>query len=705
MPHRTRKALRRPAASAASAGIRAGFWHRHWPALLVFGAALLVRVIYVLQARANPQFDAPLMDPGYHDEWASQLAAGTWRPAGPFFRAPLYPLFLAAIYALAGHDYLVPRLVQAVLGSASCVMLYAIGRRLFSRITGLLAGLIAALYWILIYHDNELLIEPLFVFLMLAFFHTLLSALDAPPRPARWALAGLCFGLAAIARPTILIFAPALAWLFWRRRRQGRPVAAVLAFVIVALIPMGAVTLYNVVAGDDLVFIASQGGVNFYIGNNPQSDGHTAIVPGTRGDWWGGRFDTIKIAERAAGRPLKESEVSSYWFRQGLDFAIRQPGAWLKLTARKLGLFWMAHEIGNNDCIPHLRSFAPIMKLPFFGFGLIAPLGLAGIFLAWRRRREATLLPLAFLGLYMLGVVAFFVCARYRVPALPFLILFAAAAITLGREMWRAGARRDVRIAAGIFAVAVLAMNLPARSYKENFALARFHDSVAWKKKGNLTASEQALREALRLDPGLAEARTNLANLLSERGDAHAAGAAYEEAALADPRNAKAWANLASHRLQGGDLAAAEEALRRALAVDPDHSEALRILGVIREQQGNFAAAREAYEHALRFTREPQRLENNLGVLCMREGDTAAAEEHLRRAVALDPSYAMAWSNLAALLGRTDRLSEAVEPLRRAAELQPGSPQAWTQLAEVLRALGRAEEAEQALRRAHPGSR
>ncbi len=713
MPHRTRTE-HRPRATVA--GDRAGFLGRHWPALLVFGLALMVRVIYVLQARANPQFDAPLMDPGFHDEWASQLANGTWRADGPFFRAPLYPLFLAAIYALAGHDYLVPRLVQAVLGSASCWLLYLIGRRLFSRAAGLLAGLIAALYWILIYHDNELLIEPLFVFLTLAFFHTLLGALAAPSedgrashspsrRAARWALPGLLYGLAAIARPTILIFAPALAWLFARKLRRGLSAAAVAAFAALSLVPIGAVTLYNIVVGDDLVFIASQGGVNFYIGNNPQSDGHTAIVPGTRGDWWGGRYDTIKIAERAAGRPLKESAVSSYWFRRGLDFALEQPWAWIKLTARKLGLFWMAREIGNNDCIPHLRSFAPIMKLPFFGFGFIAPLGLAGIALGWRRRREATWLPLAFLVLYMLGVVAFFVCARYRVPALPFLILFAAAAITLGREAWRAGARRDVWIAAGIFVIAAPAMNLPARAYKDNFALARFHDSVAWKKKGDLAASEQALRDALRLDPGLAEARTNLANLLAERGDAEAAGAAYEAAATADPRNAKAWANLASHRLQGGDLPGAEEALRRALAVDPDHSEALRVLGVIREQQGDFAAAREAYERALRFTREPHRLENNLGVLCMREGHSAAAEEHLRRAVALDPTYAMAWSNLGALLGRTGRLSEAVEPLRRAAELQPGSPAAWTQLADVLQALGRAEEAEQARRAARPGAR
>ena len=49
--------------------------------------------------------------------------------------------------------------------------------------------------------------------------------------------------------------------------------------LLCALIPIGGVTLYNATAGGDLVLIASQGGVNFYIGNNERSDGRTAIVP------------------------------------------------------------------------------------------------------------------------------------------------------------------------------------------------------------------------------------------------------------------------------------------------------------------------------------------------------------------------------------------------------------------------------------------
>ncbi len=85
------------------------------------------------------------------------------------------------------------------------------------------------------------------------------------------------------------------------------------------MLPILPVTLANTLSGD-FVLIASQGGVNFYIGNNPESDALRAVVPGTRTDWWGGYNDAIFMAEEALGRKLKPSEVSRYWYGRGLEF-------------------------------------------------------------------------------------------------------------------------------------------------------------------------------------------------------------------------------------------------------------------------------------------------------------------------------------------------------------------------------------------------
>lgn len=666
----------------------------------IFSLALLVRVIYTLQARANPQFAAPMMDAGFHDEWAWQLASGTWESGKPFFRAPLYPFFLSLIYSIGGHNLLLPRLVQALIGAGSCLLTYGIGRRIFSQAAGVAAGAMMALYGTLIYFDNELLIPVLFIFLLLAFFLLFIQALDKTPRRLIISsAAGLVFGLAAITRPNILIFLPVMIAAALPRLGFGLTRGALMVMLICAAIPIGGVTLYNATAGGDVVLIASQGGVNFYIGNNEQSDGRTAVVPGTRPDWWGGRFDTIQLAEEAMGRKLKDSEVSDYWLGRGLDYIQNRPGDWLALTARKFGMFWTAAEIGNNSSIGYLKSFAAIMKLPWLGFGLVAPLGLAGLWLALRDRNRRAWLGAGFIVLYMAGVIAFFVCARFRMPVVPFLIIFAGYGVTRGFELLRGGpGRQSPKVllpAAIVFVVAALAMNVSARGYSENIALAKFHDGIAWKRQNELRRAEMSWREALRLDPNLAQARNNLANLLTDTGERSQAREAYEAAIAADPRNAAAHANLASWHLEGGDLAGAEQKITEALAIDANHSESLRLLGVIRERQNRLPEARAAYERALSFTRESHRIENNLATLAMKENRLDLALQHLTRAIELKPDYALAWTNLGALHANEGNLAEAETALRQATFHDPKSWQAWDGLSQVLNALGKSAEAAQ----------
>jgi 4-amino-4-deoxy-L-arabinose transferase-like glycosyltransferase len=401
----------------------------------IFAVALLVRIVFFLLSKQNnPLFYHPIMDSLYHHEWAINILSGNFWGGEVFFRAPLYPYFLALLYKISGSSIAFAVFCQHLLGCTTAIFIYFLAREYFTRNIALLSGIIAALYWPFIYFEGDLLIVNLILLLDVAFLWCMSVALRRGEKKL-FVIAGMLLGLSAIARPSVLIFVIALpiALRYAGGHRKSKQVvshwkketALVIGGILLFVLP---VIVRNYVVGRDIVPIASQGGVNFYIGNNPNSDGRTAIVPGTRPDWWGGYYDTIDRAEKAEGRSLKPSEVSNYYFREGIKFMTGSPAVAAKMMLHKFHLFWAGGERSNNKYIYFFWDLAGMGKFPLPGFWLITPLALLGGILQWRRRRILAALYL-FVLTYMAGVVAFFVNARFRLPVVPVLIILASYAV------------------------------------------------------------------------------------------------------------------------------------------------------------------------------------------------------------------------------------------------------------------------------------
>lgn len=94
--------------------------------------------------------------------------------------------------------------------------------------------------------------------------------------------------------------------------------------------------------------------------------------------------------------------------------------------------------------------------------------------------------------------------------------------------------------------------------------------------------AEKAFREALRIDPAYASARTNLDDLLSTRGIAHLKARRCQEARndlrQITRETALQWASIAAAEGCLGNDAAAEAAVRRSLALDPNQPELRRLV-------------------------------------------------------------------------------------------------------------------------------
>lgn len=609
-----------------------------WQPVVIFCLALLVRILYLLQARQqDPLFFSPQMDALYHHQWAVAVARGAEFIEDAYFRAPLYPFFLGLIYKVFGVNLFVARLVQVVLGSLSCLFLCLIGRKLFDGRTGFIAGLLMAFYPLFIYFDGELLIPVLLVFLLLC------GSLFLYWKDKKWfylPLAGLFFGLGAIARPNVLLFVFVLVvWFFFENRQGWLRRSAI--FLCAALIPIVPVTVRNYVKSKSFVLIAWQAGTNFYIGNNEYSDGTTAIVPGTRGTWWGGYNDVKRIAETELGRQLKGYEIDRFWLKKGFQFWQRNPLKALHLTLRKFYLWFCGYEVSNNRDKYFFKRYTFLNFLWFktsflkFPFGVVLPLALAGIYLT--RRNWRRLMPVyLFLCAYMLSFIPFFITARYRLPVVPFYFLLAVQAV----RMFVQENKKERRTALVIVLFSFFLFNLDffGTARQTDPAQNHFTAAMGYYTQGKFTQAENEIDKALSLDSA-----TNILSLkttmLLEQNRMNEAKPIAEAAVRLHPDEADSYGIAGNVFASGNELNRAEVMFQRAVELDPYGVEAWNNLGNINLAKKDLAQARFCYEQALKISPTFTMALFHLGLVYYYEGKTDSAHLLWQKVLSLDAGF------------------------------------------------------------------
>ena len=146
----------------------------------IFWGALALRIVWVIasfffyQAVTGQPFEFQARDAiGYHEDaaWlAEQPWAMTW---GYLFGSILYadsgfPLFLTAIYKLFGPIVIIPRVINAILSSWTCVLVYKMSSRTFDKEVARLAGIMMVFMPNLIIYCGYHLKETLMLFLVIA---------------------------------------------------------------------------------------------------------------------------------------------------------------------------------------------------------------------------------------------------------------------------------------------------------------------------------------------------------------------------------------------------------------------------------------------------------------------------------------------------------------------------------------------------------
>lgn len=550
-------------------------WHSRTIPWMIFLLGLGVRTLYLFQVDDSPLFNHPPVDGLTYLQHAASLAAGNWLGVGepPFWQPPLYPYLLGLHRVLfADQIFYSLRFFQIIIGSLTCVLIWFVGRRLFRQTPMIAAGaaLAGTLYGPLIFFDGEVLPATMATFLDLAGLVLLLRCQDKPS-VMRFALAGVVFGLAALTVATILTFVLAAAAFVWRDTRWQYALAQrirwPLAFLLGVALVVTPVTLRNVFVGGDDVLISSNAGINFWVGNNADYDDAVNIRPG-----W--EWDDLLARPRMETNLERPSAASDFFMRESWEYIRTQPLDYARLLARKAFLFWHGEEIGRNQDIYFWRSYSPILattlwkNLLAFPFGLIGPLALLGLIVAVRQRGIS--LPVAFIVVYTLSVVAFFIMARYRIPLIPLLLVYAANGGYSVVQAVRFGPRIAAATHVGALALLVgLSNHGVTRMDMAGGPLIHFNIGTAHSINRDLSQARPAYERAIAQDSTYWEAWFNLGSNLAIHRDAASASRIFERVTEAQPDRVIAWISLARTRRGQGDRAGALRAYESGLRADP----------------------------------------------------------------------------------------------------------------------------------------
>ena len=538
----------------------------HWGGI-VFVLALSLRLIHAFQMSASPLFTMPAVDAATYSEQAASLAVGNWLGSGqgPFWQPPLYPYFLGVIKLVFPESfYYISRFAQALIGSLTCALVYLVGRRLFGPGIGFIGGLIAAVYGPLIYFDARLLPAGLATFFIFVSLLLLIRAVERPTRSI-FIVAGFALGLASLTAAILVSLIPGVAiWLFYWLRKKAAP--AVAAFLLGAMLAIAPVTLRNYTIGDDIVPISYNGGVNFYLGNNANAEQTLALRPGW--EW-----------EELVALPLREgitrpSAKSQFFYRQALEYIQNAPLDYMGLMAAKIAQFWRGDEIERNQEMYYWRKYSSVLAGTLwkwgvaFPFGLVSPLALLGL-LVYIRRQGITLPVLFVLG-YSFAVISFFVAARYRLPIVPLLILFAAYGGSWLYAKWREQSFQRVLLPTAVLALLVLLVNwdLPPMDGRGKAAT---HNDLgnAYLQQGRYDLALLKYEQATRLDSTYWQAWFNLGSLRAMRGDLRGSLPIFLNVLEHERERADVWSNVAGVYVGLGQYQQAAEVLEQAVVAAP----------------------------------------------------------------------------------------------------------------------------------------
>ncbi len=413
---------------------RAADWR--WMLLAILGVAIAVRVAWLLYFPAQPYADSE-----WYFRTAAQLAAGHGYVWDLESRRPLvgwpvgYPALLAGFFVVTEPSVALAQVLNVLFSIACVALTYAIADRLFGRTVAMLTGLVLAFFPGMVVYTSLVSTDLLFMLLTTATYTMVLRPVAPRRRRANAVdglLAGILVGMSALVRATGMTLMPLWGLVRWMVTGSfARSVRWTLAMAVAAILVVLPWTIRNYVHFQKIIPVSTNGGVNFWIGNNPWA----------RGDFMWPRDEAYNPLLPLMGN---EPAIDAEGYRLGLEYlqqtAREDPAHLARLYFNKALYMFNSFDFGLgwnklSAVIPDhpgvgVEAFAVTNLVYWLGAGF-ALFGLLALMIRWRDT-HADQWSGVLLAAYWFGVhLPFFGQDRFMLSLLPVYAIYAAVGLVV----------------------------------------------------------------------------------------------------------------------------------------------------------------------------------------------------------------------------------------------------------------------------------
>lgn len=539
---------------------------------IVTAVALAVRALALTSFSRTVYSSNLAPDEQVYDVAARMMMDGKSAPDVVGFDVSIPARLFYFAYALIAPEPSSVRIVNLVLGTLSCTALFFVGKAIRDDLTGLLSGLVAALYGPFVLASVTAHKTALTLLLISAAM--LFGARSvARGRIADVALLGVALALSAHTRGNAVLLvaaAPIALWLTWKARFDTAEIAKNMGAYAVAV----GVTLIPLSQGG--VLGAPEHGFNLFMANtldNPAPYFRPVRFAPSQPNLQGGGF-TLK-ASLESGRRLSVDDAGDYYHDKLVEEWRARPRLALRKVLEKLGASINAYEHAHNQSLEFLSRFVWPLRLSWVGFGIVFPLALLGGVGKVRTAHENWLLLMA--GAYWLTLVIFFSEVRLRAPLALLLIPIAAAGLVrlVERNDWSWTSKLS------LIALGAALTHIP-NAYAGDLSSAYNLHALILFESGDLDGAEKYYRKSTTLagiDSG--SAYLGLAAVAAKRGELERSSRHLAKVPDGHYKASEKYAQLGALLVQTNELPAAAAAFERAIEINPGFLQSYPILRLI----------------------------------------------------------------------------------------------------------------------------